>query len=104
MPIYDPNNPYLYMPGFQNFGPGNNFINRTIFAGMTTAQVQGWYTIAQTAYLQLTTGGKPVTVSYEGKSVTYVAAEAGRLKNLIDEAQQILGFGRQRRALRPIFR
>jgi hypothetical protein len=79
-------------------------INKTSFAGMTLAQVQSYYTLLQTAYLDLTLGNKPITVSYEGKSVTYTVADANRLKELRDEAAQLLGYGRQRRALRPYFR
>lgn len=104
MPVYDPNNPYLFQPGYIGGPSGSDLINRSTFAGMSISQVQVWYASAQAAYLQLSIGGKPVTVSYEGKSVTYTAIDASRLKNLIDEAQQILGYGRQRRALRPIFR
>jgi hypothetical protein len=78
--------------------------NKTTFAGMTKDQVRTWYTAAQAAYLQLATGRREVTVSYEGKSVTYTGADAKLLKGLIDEAQMILGYGRQRRALRPYFR
>lgn len=78
--------------------------NKTSFAGMTLAQVQSYFTQLQKAYLDLSLGNKVVTVSYEGKSVTYTQADAGRLMNLRDEAAQILGFGRQRRALRPIYR
>jgi len=79
-------------------------INKTTFAGMTLDQVRTYYTQLQTAYLQLTSGGRPVVVSYEGKSVTYTPADASLLKNVMQEAAQLLGYGRQRRAMRPIFR
>lgn len=104
MPVYDPNSPFLYAPGY--VGNANKPLNpnRTTFAGMTTAQIAVWYSTAQAAYLAMASGGKPVTVSYEGKSVTYQPIDAPRLKNLLDEAAQILGYGRQRRAMRPIFR
>lgn len=78
--------------------------NRTAFAGMSTDQVRSYFTMLQKAYLDLSLGNKPVTVAYEGKSVTYTQADAGRIKALMDEAAMILGYGRQRRALRPIFR
>lgn len=78
--------------------------NKTSFAGMTLDQVRSYFTQLQKAYLDLSLGNKVVTVSYEGKSVTYTQADAGRLMNLRDEAAQILGYGRQRRALRPIYR
>ena len=41
-------------------------LSRSVLAGTTTAMRQQWLD-AQTAYAQLMTGGKPVTVSYEGK-------------------------------------
>lgn len=97
MPVYDPN----LVTGV---GRSCVDVNKTTFAGMSIAEIRTWYTAAQRSYLDLVSGGKPVTVSYEGKSVTYTAADANRLKSLIDEAQAILGYGRQRRALTPIFR
>lgn len=103
MPVFNANPPFgPLFPPLQ----GNAWFdqNKTIFAGMTLAAVQSWYTLAQAQYLELIAGGKPVTVSYEGKSVTYTPADAGRFRAAIDEAAMILGFGRQRRALRPIFR
>lgn len=107
MPVY---NPALYNPNYP-FGPITQVDtnpgfdqNRTTFAGLTRDQVQAYYTQLQTAYITLTMGNKPVTVSYEGKSVTYSPVDAPRLKNLLDEAAQILGYGRQRRALSPVFR
>ena len=106
MPVYDPNNPLL-IPGSQfpgSNGLPSNYINRTTFAGMTIAQVQVAFTQLQAGYIALVQGGKPVTVSYEGKSVTYTPADAVAMKNLMDEAARILGFGRQRRALTPVFR
>jgi hypothetical protein len=78
--------------------------SKTVFAGMPASQVRAWYTSAQQAYLQLGLGRREVVVSYEGKSVTYTAADAQLLRSLIDEAQTILGYGRQRRAIRPYFR
>lgn len=108
MPIYNANPPFGPLfpePPLVGGAGGNRFDqNKTIFAGMTIQAVQSWYALAQTQYLSLIQGNKPVTVSYEGKSVTYTPADANRLKAAIDEAQMILGFGRQRRALRPVFR
>jgi hypothetical protein len=45
--------------------------SKTILAGVPTATLRQWLSIAQNAYADLRTGGKPVTVSYDGKSVTY---------------------------------
>lgn len=99
--------PLVFTPGQgpSGFSSTANFDqNKTTFAGMSQAQVQTYFTQLQTAYINLTMGKNPVTVSYEGKSVTYTQADATRLKNLLDEAMMILGYGRQRRALRPLFR
>lgn len=102
MPVFNANPPFG--PLFPQNTGGDTYQDRTIFAGMSIPQVQAWYTIAQAQYLALIAGGKPVTVSYEGKSVTYTPADVARFRATLDEAQKILGFGRQRRALRPIFR
>jgi hypothetical protein len=59
---------------------------------------------AQAAYAQLITGGKPVSVSYDGKSVTYTAAEQAGLVQWIGLLQRQLGINHGRRALRPFFR
>ena len=80
-------------------------VNQSILAGTSTAARQQWLLDAQTAYAQLMTGGKPVTVSYEGKSVTYTATEGAQLLSWIGLLQASLGITRRpRRALRPYFR
>lgn len=80
-------------------------VNQSILAGTTTVTRQQWLTDAQTAYAQLMTGGKPVSVSYEGKSVTYTAAQGAQLLSWIGLLQASLGIRRSaRRALRPYFR
>lgn len=76
----------------------------SIFAGMSTPQLQAALTAAQTAYTTLLTGNKPVTVSYTqgdgAKSVTYGKAEIGSLTMLIRQLQAQLGvIPRPRRAI-----
>lgn len=78
--------------------------NRTVLAGVPRATLQQYLSDAQTAYMQLMTGGRPVSVGYEGKSVTYTAATRGDLENWIGLLQRQLGLNMGRRALRPYFR
>jgi hypothetical protein len=78
--------------------------NSTILAGVSQATLQQWLTDAQTAYSQLVTGGRPVTVSYDGKSVSYTAADVTKLESWIVSLQKQLGVNIGRRALRPYFR
>ena len=67
----------------------------SIFAGMSTDQLQAALTAAQSAYTTLLTGGKIVTVSYTqgdgAKSVTYAKAQIGDLTMLIRQLQAQLG-------------
>ena len=79
-------------------------LNSSMLAGTTVVQRMAWLAQAQTAYADLMMGGKPVSVSYEGKSVTYAASDASRLSNWIDLLLMSLGRGQKRRAMRPIFR
>lgn len=78
--------------------------NATILSGQPAATLQQWLSQAQTAYMQLLTGGKPVSVAYDGKSVTYTAAESAALAQWIGLLQRQLGINRGRRALKPYFR
>ena len=78
--------------------------NNTILAGVPQAELQKWLTQAQCAYRQLVTEGRPVTVSYDGKSVTYERTNAAGLQNWIGLLQRQLGISSGRRALRPYFR
>jgi hypothetical protein len=78
--------------------------NETMLAGLPKATLQQWLTTAQSAYMQLITGGKPISVSYDGKAVTYTAAGAAQLQAFIMLLQRQLGINRGRRALRPYFR
>ena len=78
--------------------------NATILSGQPRATLQQWLSDAQAAYAQLATGGRVVTVSYDGKSVTYTAAEKGALTQWIGLLQRQLGINRGRRALTPIYR
>jgi gpW protein len=78
--------------------------NNTILAGQPRPTLQLWLTQAQAAYMQLVTGGKPVSVAYDGKSVTYTAANQADLAQWIGLLQRQLGINRGRRALRPFYR
>jgi hypothetical protein len=64
-------------------------------------QLQAWLSTAQNAYALLMSGGKPVTVSYDGKSVTYSQASVANLAAFIQLLQSQLGMGVRRRAIRP---
>ena len=75
-----------------------------MLAGVPTATLQQWLSAAQNAYADLMTGGKPVTVSYDGKNVTYEKPDAARLADWIVALQRQLGMNRGRRSLRPYFR
>ena len=79
-------------------------LSRSVLAGTTAAQRQQWLSDAQVAYAQLMSGAKAVTVSYEGKSVSYAPTEAASLMSWIGLLQQSLGMGGRRRALRPYYR
>jgi hypothetical protein len=78
--------------------------NATILAGLPKATLQQWLTTAQTAYMQLSIGGKPVSVSYDGKAVQYTPADKTQLMAWIGLLQRQLGQNHGRRALRPYFR
>lgn len=79
-------------------------LNGTILAGTTTEQRRSWLIDAQAKYALLMTGGQPVSVGYDGKSVTYTAADATKLENWINTLLMSLGMARTRRAIRPYFR
>ncbi|WP_298284843.1 gpW family head-tail joining protein [Acidocella sp.] len=77
-------------------GAGRSYNPSTsVFAGMTTAQLQTALANAQTALIELQTGAKAVTLSYtqgDGtKSVTYSPASASGLVMLIKQLQAQLG-------------
>lgn len=79
--------------------------NGTILAGRSQAQLQADLIAAQNAYAQLMIGGFTVSVSYEGKSVTYLPGQEGKLAEYINMLQRQLGNrDAGRRALRPYFR
>lgn len=78
--------------------------NNTILSGLSRPVLQQMLSDAQTAYTLLLTGGKPVSVSYDGKAVTYTAANSAELVQYIGLIQRCLGVNRGRRALRPYFR
>jgi hypothetical protein len=75
----------------------------TILGGLPVATLQRWLTEAQCAYAELVMGRKSVSVSYDGKAVTYTAASRGDLENFIGLLQKQLGQNKGRRALRPYF-
>jgi hypothetical protein len=81
------------------FDPSN-----TILAGVSVPTLQQWLSDAQSAMAALMTGRREVSVSYDGKSVTYSDASRGDLAMWILQLQRQLGMGRGRRALRPYFR
>jgi hypothetical protein len=81
----------------------------SIFAGMTTQQLQAALASAQRAYLDLSTGGKVVTAAYTqgdgSRSVTYTAASLPNLVALIKQLQAQLGIVcHGRRPIRPMYR
>jgi len=79
--------------------------NATELAGVPQETLRVYLVQAQTAYNNLMIGGQPVSVAYEGKSVTYRVADAGGLAQYIMYLQRMLGnCAAQRRALRPYFR
>lgn len=73
------------------------------FVGVDTAILQTWLSAAQQALQDLTTGGKPETVSYgqgDGtKSVTYTRANIGQLQQRIRGLGRALGLVGSRRAI-----
>lgn len=78
--------------------------NESIFAGMTTAQLQAALTSAQQAYIALCTGTKGVDFAYTqgngAKHVRYTETDLSKLVALIQELRAQLG--QTRRARRPI--
>lgn len=69
--------------------------SQSIFAGMTTAQLQAALAAAQAAYVKLLAGGQGVSFSYtqgDGtRSVIYTATNPANLAALIRQLQQQLG-------------
>ena len=76
----------------------------TIVSGQSQATLQAWLVAAQNALNQLMIGGRPVSVSYGEKSVSYTQANMSTLVQWIYLLQLQLGLVRPRRALVPIFR
>lgn len=81
----------------------------SIFAGMSTAQLQAALAAAQQAYVDLSSGVKVVTASYTqgdgARSVTYTQTDLPRVVALIKQLQAQLGVVmRPRRPVRFIFR
>ena len=80
----------------------------SIFAGMTTEQLQAYLASAQQAFIEISSGKSVSTVSYSqgdgAKTVSYRAADLAALTRLIRMLQQELGIiTRARRAIRPVF-
>ncbi len=81
----------------------------SIFAGMSTAQLQAALATAQQAYLDLSSGAKVVSASYTqgdgAKSVTYTQAQLPQITALILQLQRQLGLvSGVRRPVRFVFR
>ena len=79
-------------------------VNNTVVAGMSQAQLQAALTSAQQAYVQLVSGVRIATVSYDGKSVSYRSSDISQLNAFIMLLQRALGINFGRRAIRPLFR
>lgn len=82
--------------------------NQTVLAGMTRDQMALALASAQSAMVQLQTGGKVVTATYAqgdgSKSVTYNMASIAQLAQWITLLQRALGIGGQsRRPLRMVY-
>lgn len=79
----------------------------TIFAGMSTIDLQAALTAAQTALIELQTGKAAATLSYTqgdgAKSVSRRVTNVGELTAMILQLQAALGIGRPRRAHRLSF-
>lgn len=78
------------------------------FAGMTEAQLRAALALAQTAYIEIMTGGKAVTLSYAqgdgAKSVTRQMTSPAGVLAFIMMLEQALGIcGSRRRPLRPVY-
>lgn len=83
--------------------------NTSIFAGMSTAALQTALANAQQAYLDLSSGAKVATATYNQgdgtKSVTYTQASISNLVALIKQLQAQLGIiSRGRRPVQFRFR
>lgn len=85
-------------------GQGAYNPSTSIFAGMSTAQLQAALGVAQQAYLDITSGAKAVTINYTqgdgSKSVTYQQTSVPNLIMLIKQLQAQLGI--VRRGRRPV--
>lgn len=77
--------------------------NNSILAGVSRDTLTLWLTQAQQAMADLMMGAKVVTVSYEGKNVSYTPADSAKLTEWIAMLQAQLSGKRTRRALRPYF-
>jgi hypothetical protein len=78
--------------------------SKTVFAGVSTAQLQANLAAAQQAYTDLLTGNKPVSLSYTqgdgAKTATYKPTNVADLTALIQLLQACLGINvRPRRAI-----
>jgi hypothetical protein len=78
--------------------------SRTMLAGIPRPTLVQWLSDAQSAYALLMTGGKPVSISYEGKAVSYTPAQGQNLQNWIVLLQSQISGRRERRPLIPYFR
>lgn len=83
-------------------------ISSGILAGMTEAQLRAALAAAQQAYIDLSTGGKPVSVAYTqgngSRSITYVQTDLPKIAALIQTIQRQLGIGSRRHAVGFLYR
>jgi hypothetical protein len=75
----------------------------SIISGQDPVILRQWLLDAQNAMQSLMIGGRPVSVSYGEKSVTYTQASMGTLAQWIYLLQRALGLVPPRRAITPIF-
>jgi len=77
--------------------------NNTVLTGVDPTVLTQWLNAAQNALQQLMTGGRPISVSYDGKSVTYTEADKAALMDWVYLLQMQLGMVRGRRAMTPFW-
>jgi flavin-dependent dehydrogenase len=77
--------------------------NHTALAGVPRDTLVIWLAQAQQALADLYTGSKVVSLSYEGKQVSYTPSDVQRLTEWISIIQSQISGKKSRRALRPVF-
>lgn len=83
-------------------------ISSGILDGMTEPQLRAALAAAQKAYIDLSTGGKAVSVAYTqgngSRSITYVQTDLPKITALIQTIQRQLGIGSRRQAVGFLYR